>query len=209
MTLKKIIVIHQTLPVLNSQFLHMLVSSYVTLRQNRTFSPSYELMIFNLNISLAQLPKMSSPALIDAYETAFALELTDKEPFSVHLLIEFFGRNLYFVQFGFYQGFGELLFNTIVCDPRANSDVWIVSVLLKLKSFGISDPQYMARVRQMVEANFEQYAQNALVKFAILVLTQSTSNARHNETLIRKLRYFNPENITDVRILTQLILCIA
>ena len=48
---------------------------------------------------------MNNQALIDAYETAFAYEISDSlpnnetlglnaNPFSLHLLIDFFGKNL-------------------------------------------------------------------------------------------------------------------
>jgi len=64
----------------------------------------------------------------------------------LHTLIDFFVRNLNFAQYGFYKGFGELLYNMIVSDRRAVSDTWLVSVLLKIASLGVTDSDYRQRV---------------------------------------------------------------
>jgi hypothetical protein len=114
MTMKKLIIIHQTLPVLNVQFLHLLLTAYNKMREIRSlnsgnkahnFQHSYDVQIFNLNISQIKLPLVTNQMLIDAYETAFAYEISDSmpnnenmgsnaSPFSLHLLIDFFGKNL-------------------------------------------------------------------------------------------------------------------
>ncbi len=74
-------------------------------------------------------------ALIDAYETTFSFELAENsqyEGFSLHMLIDFLIRNHNFAVYGFYPGFGDLLYNTIISDNRSNSEMWLVSVLLKI-----------------------------------------------------------------------------
>ena len=135
------------------------------------------MQIFNLNISQINLPKVNNEAVIDAYETAFAYDISDSlpannenggNPFSLHLLIDFFGKNLQFVQYGFYKGFGDLLFNTIISDQRAISEMWIVSVLLKIASIGISDPYFIEKVDKLIDSNLERFASNALLKLLIL-----------------------------------------
>ena len=73
--------------------------------------------------------------LIDAYETAFSFELSENnqfDGFSLHFLIDFLIRNHNFTVHGFYPGFGELLYNTIISDSRSHSEMWLVSVLLKI-----------------------------------------------------------------------------
>jgi hypothetical protein len=93
-----------------------------------------------LNISLLNLPSISNPELIDAYETAFSYEMLDRQsnkPYSsdldaslnLHMVIDFFIKNGNFALRGFYQGFGEMLYNMIISDRRATSEVWIMSVL--------------------------------------------------------------------------------
>jgi hypothetical protein len=73
--------------------------------KGNNFQHSYDVQIFNLNISQIKLPLVTNQMLIDAYETAFAYEISDSmpsnenmgsnaSPFSLHLLIDFFGKNL-------------------------------------------------------------------------------------------------------------------
>lgn len=88
----------------------------------------------------------------------------------MHLLIDFFGRNLHFVQQGFYPGFADLLFDTILSDPRSVSEVWLVSVLLKIVSLGVTDPHFLGKVEKLIDANIDRFAHNALMKLIILVL---------------------------------------
>jgi hypothetical protein len=166
-----------------------------------SFQHSYDVQIFNLNISLLNLPKLSNQGVIDAYETAFAYEISDSlpndnvNPFSLHLLIDFFGKNLQFAQFGFYQGFGELLFNTIISDTRAVSEMWVVSVLLKIASLGISDPHFIDKIDKLIDGNLERFASNALLKLLILLHARDPERLRHREYILKRLRTFNPDNI--------------
>lgn len=75
---------------------------------------------------------------------AFSYEVSQMqqqaEGVSLHTLIEFFQRNLLFTRYGFYPGFTSILWAVIFSDPRCVSDLWLISVLVKLASMGISDP---------------------------------------------------------------------
>jgi len=81
MTLRRIILIHQTLPVLNVQFLQLLLEQSNKLReirlQQKRGKDFEALQVFNLNVSQLQLPSIDNSALIDAYETAFSYEIMD------------------------------------------------------------------------------------------------------------------------------------
>lgn len=181
----------------------------------------FDVQIFNLNISQINLPKVTNQQVIDSYDTAFSFELGDisgsssdsgssQAPhFSLHLLIDFFSRNQHFAQHGFYRGFGDLLYNTIISEPRASSEVWMVSVLLKIASLGVTDPVFKSKIDRLIDVNIERYANNALIKLVILVLAQDPTHPKHRDLLMRKLRQFNPENVSDMRLSSQLVLCIS
>jgi hypothetical protein len=126
-------------------------------------------------------------------------------------MIDFFIRNLNFTQQGFYKGFGELLYNMIVSDRRAVSDTWLVSVLLKIASLGVTDSDYRQRVQNLLDVNCERLSANALVKFVVLELAinQGKMLMKHKDLIIRRLRVFNPENVHEIRMVTQLALCVA
>lgn len=190
MTIKKLVIVHQLLPILNVQFLHLLLTSFNTLKEERGRGASFELQIFNLNISAVNLPQVRSQPLLEAYETAFAYEIgqmaqeaaakgESKEGggpahgFNLHLLIDFLAKNPHFVQHGFFQQFGDLLYNLIVSDSRAHSETWLVSVLLKLSTLGVSDPAFLARVESLLDQHAERLASHALVKFVILLASFS------------------------------------
>jgi hypothetical protein len=89
-------------------------------------------------------------------------------------LIEFIQRNSYFAQNGFYKGFGDLLFNAVLSDPRASSDIWLVSVLLKISTLGVTDPFFLEKVEKLMDANVERFLNQVLVKFIILLYYLST-----------------------------------
>lgn len=81
-TIKKLIIMHQTLPILNVQFLHLLISTYNHVRAEQNLYKTYKMdkfdvHIFNLNISMINLTMVQSPEIIDAYETALSFELED------------------------------------------------------------------------------------------------------------------------------------
>lgn len=174
-----------------------------------------------MNISLLGLPKMLSqrnPELVEAYELAFAHDLTEllQQPlpehsqqqsqqqngFSVHHLIEFFGKNLQFTQSGFYPGFSQLVFDSVISDARSASDTWLVSVLLKITSLGVSDIDFLKKVEKLIDSNLERFSQNSLIKLIILIcsISQPSSQGgglmgKHRDYLIRKTKLFNPVNI--------------
>lgn len=74
MTIKKLIIVHQTLPILNVQFLHILLLSINRLREKQG---RFDVQVFNLNIAGLGLPQVDNPGLVDAYETAFSFEVAD------------------------------------------------------------------------------------------------------------------------------------
>ena len=92
------------------------------------------------------------------------------EAFNLSMIIDFFVKNLNFANHGFYKGFGELLFNMVVSERKAASDQWLVSVLIKLASLGVTDPDYKKRVQNLLDANCERFTSNALIKFVVLEL---------------------------------------
>jgi len=80
-----------------------------------------------------------------------------------------------FTLFGFYPGFSDLLYNLIVSDSRSNSEVWLVSVLLKLLGMGVSDKSFIEKVEKLIDQNAERFANsNALVKFIIFTHVLAT-----------------------------------
>lgn len=179
MTIKKLIIIHQSLPILNMQFLHLLLTMNNRFKETRSSINSrnqipFDVQVFNLNITYINLPNITNTHVIDAYETAFAHEIGElvgeSGTLSLHVLIEFFMRNHNFTAHGFYPGFADLLYNTILSDPRAFSDVWFVSVLLKIVSLGVTDRSFLDRIDRLIDDNIERFATNALIKLVILVL---------------------------------------
>lgn len=84
-------------------------------------------MVFNFNIQHVGLPKIASRELVDAYETALSYELSEllavagpeSKGVNVHIMIELLQSNIYFARYGFYPGFGDLLFEIITTDGRA------------------------------------------------------------------------------------------
>lgn len=66
-TIKKLTIIHQTLPVLSVQFLHLLLSSYNKVMrkklQGTLKAPSgwqFDVQIFNMNVSCLNLPQITN-----------------------------------------------------------------------------------------------------------------------------------------------------
>jgi hypothetical protein len=70
----------------------------------------------------------------------------DAPGLTLHAMIEFFQRNLLFTRYGFYHGFSDLLWAAIISDPRSVSDIWLISVLVKLGSIGVSDPYIVKNI---------------------------------------------------------------
>jgi hypothetical protein len=117
-------------------------------------------------------------------------------------MIDFFQKNLLFSRYGFYAGFTDLLWATIVSDPRSVSDIWSISVLVKLASMGISDPSLIKNIRDLLDSNIERYVNTALIKVAMLESAVNPDNSIHRELILRRLRYINCENnpqLTDIR----------
>jgi hypothetical protein len=122
---------------------------------------------------------------------------------SVHALIDFLQRNLLFTRYGFYPGFTDLLWAAILSDPRSVSDIWLISVLVKLASIGVSDSHHVANVEQLVDKNIDRYVNTTLAKIAMLQCALSPENPKHRELILRRLRSMNPENnpqVQDIRI---------
>lgn len=88
-----------------------------------------------------------------------------------------------------------MLFNTIISDSRAVSEMWIVSVLLKIASLGISDPYFIERIDTLIDLNLDRFASNALLKLLILIHAREPDKLKHRDYLLKRIRTFNPENI--------------
>jgi len=80
-------------------------------------------------------------------------------------------------------------------------------VLLKIASLGVSDPTYLKRVEALIDQQAERFALHSLVKFIILVTTHPNLRQKHRQLIIKRLRYFNQDNVTDSRLATQLLVC--
>ena len=71
------------------------------------------------------MPKITSSEIIDAYETALSYELaellaaSEHKAVNIHIMIEFLQNNIYFARYGFYPGFGDLIYDLITTDGRA------------------------------------------------------------------------------------------
>lgn len=108
---------------------------------------------------------MTNEAVIDEYETAFSHEIasmiasqqyqqsseTSSSPVSLHMLIDFLQHNLLFTRYGFYKGFSNLLWAAIFSDSRSLSDIWVLSVLVKLASIGISDDVLVHNIQMIID----------------------------------------------------------
>ena len=107
---------------------------------------------------------MTNEAVIDEYETALSHEIasmmatqqhppsdTTTSPVSLHTLIDFLQRNLLFTRYGFYKGFSNLLWAAIFSDSRSLSVIWLLFVLVKLASIGISDDVLVHNIQMIVD----------------------------------------------------------
>ena len=61
----------------------------------------------------------------------------------------------------------------------------------------------------MIDSNIEKLANTTLVKLVILCVALEGEKSKHKELLLRKLRNFYSDNISDNRIATQLVLSIS
>ena len=111
--------------------------------------------------------------------------------------IEFQQRNLYFARYGFFSGFGSLLHDFITTDARVQSEAWLISVLLKLASLGVADPVYLQKAQALTDHHAERFSIHSLVKFVILTSAQGTVKSKYRDLILKRLRYFNPENLTE------------
>jgi hypothetical protein len=123
--------------------------------------------VFSLNISDLSLPEIEDEDIIEAYETALAYELPEKG-FGVHTIIDFLEKYPAFAIHGFYRGFSSLIYNSILCDSRVHSEFWLISVLLKITSLNIKDPNTLKCFDKLVDENFERIVNNAPAKFLVL-----------------------------------------
>ena len=124
---------------------------------------------------------MTNEAVIDEYETALSHEIasmmatqqhppseTTTSPVSLHTLIDFLQRNLLFTRYGFYKGFSDLLWAAIFSDSRSQSDTWLLSVLVKLASIGVSDDFLIHNIQMLVDQNIDRYVNTTLGKLGML-----------------------------------------
>jgi len=73
--------------------------------------------------------------------------------------------------------------------------MWIVSVLLKIASLGVSDPHFIEKIDKLIDNNLERFASNALLKLLVLINARDPDRLRHRDYLLKRLRTFNPDNI--------------
>ncbi len=160
---------------------------------------------------MINLPKIESPALIEAYETALSYELSSNiDNFSISTLIDLLYKNPNFANYGFYKGFAELLFTTIMSDSRATSEIWLISIVNRIMNLGVSDPDFKALIDNMIEENIERLANVSLIKLVnLLHQLRSIEHSKHKNMLLKRLRGYNPEHITDMKVLSVLLECIA
>jgi len=54
-----------------------------------------------------------------SYELAELLAASEHKAVNIHIMIEFLQNNIYFARYGFYPGFGDLIYDLITTDGRA------------------------------------------------------------------------------------------
>lgn len=101
-----------------------------------------------------------------------------------------------FCRYGFFPGFSDLLFATLFADHRCQgdtSDIWLLSVFVKLASFGISDPNVVKRIADMLDKNIERYVYNALYKTSLLVGAINYEVPIHRDLILKRMKSINFE----------------
>ena len=116
---------------------------------------SQECSVFNLNISKLKIYEIDDPELIDMYETALSFEINENK-ISAQSLISFLYKYPIFAQYGFFKGFGHLLYSMIVTDHRLGSDIWIAQVFLRVFSLHVKDPDFCKLADQLILKNSER-----------------------------------------------------
>jgi hypothetical protein len=86
----------------------------------------------------------------------------------------------------------------IFADPRSNSDIWLVSVLLKLASIGISDTELTKKIEDLVDLHIERYVNTCLIKVAMLECALRPENPKHRDLILRRLRSMYLDNNAQV-----------
>lgn len=119
-TFRKISLIHNNLPILHLEFLKSMIRCSLKLAEEGV-KMADNLSVFSLNISHLKIYDSNDQELISLYESAFALEMNPQQ-FNANYLIGFLFKHSMFAKHGFYKGFGRLLFNIIVTDPKLGSD---------------------------------------------------------------------------------------
>ena len=168
---------------------------------------------------------MTNEGLIDEYEIAFSHEIasmiaseqyasseTTTSPLSLHMLIDFLQHNLLFTRYGFYKGFSNLLWAAIFSDSRSQSDNWLLSVLVKLSSLGISDDVLIHNIQMIFDQNIDKYVNATLGKVVMLHCALNPENPRYREPILRRLRSMNPDtnpHVQDIRFQSALLLAIS
>eukprot|EP00347_Sterkiella_histriomuscorum_P024467 403331016 len=207
-TVEKLIRLHLELPILNPQFLTLLLKQY---NLQKSIFKKVDLPVFNLNISLLNLPNQKYQPLIDEYEQALVnyLWITNAQQFNFNILIKFLQENPMFAKYGFYKGFNDLLFQSFYSEERSPYDVWQVSILNKIISLECTDQELFYRIEKQIENNFERYCNNALVKTVMLVNKVSPHNQNYQSILIRRIKFMRIESIVDVKQMTNFLMAIS
>ena len=102
--------------------------------------------------------------------------------------------NQMFTRHGFYPGFADLLWAVIISDNRSTSDLWLLSVFVKLASMGITDSVFVRKIEMLIDQNIDRYLNTTLVKLSILLCSLHPENPKYRELVLKRLRSLNPEN---------------
>lgn len=104
------------------------------------------------------LPSIKDPELIDAYETILGLDKKIKQAIADNKLMSIVMQHKTFAAYGFFKGFGSLLFSSIVQDAfegcKVNTGyVNIMESNFYLSCLQIRDPEYVACVEDFLVQN--------------------------------------------------------
>jgi hypothetical protein len=121
---------HKYLPIVDRKFFKVLIGKCAELmesmgeegfkdfRTNETngFHP------LDLNISMMDLPGVTDPDIIKAYNTIFTLDPEAREAIASNNLKTFLSEHRAFAVYGFQKGFGTALFSSLVSEAYQQSE---------------------------------------------------------------------------------------
>lgn len=69
------------------------------------------------------------------------------------------------------------------------SEFWLVSVLLKIFSFHVKDPEFNDLVSRLIDYNFDRVVNNAFLKFLVLQSYRGGETPKQKEVILKKLSW--------------------